>query len=202
MARPSPRSTTCGGASTSAAIVVKAPQLPPPQHRPPRVSRPPARYLAADEQVALHLLDLMVSERWKDVAPYFDHRMKRAVPSSKLASTWAQITSDFGAYQNHGQASGQPSDAYEVIEMPLTFEHGTATMRTTFAPSGLVAGLYILQRRDRVACGQGATKGLPLSRSTINQLELGKRGISVDDLVTIGEALGVPPHVLLYPSPT
>jgi transcriptional regulator with XRE-family HTH domain len=44
-----------------------------------------------------------------------------------------------------------------------------------------------------------AAKGLPLSRSTINQLELGKRGISVDDLVTIGEALGVPPHVLLYP---
>jgi transcriptional regulator with XRE-family HTH domain len=44
-------------------------------------------------------------------------------------------------------------------------------------------------------------KGDPISRSTLNEWENGKRAISVDDLVTIGEALGVPPHVLLYPQP-
>lgn len=62
-------------------------------------------------------------------------------------------------------------------------------------------------RRARAALGWSqqalaerlAEVGEPWSRATIAQLELGKRGATVDDLVVLALALGVAPHVLLYP---
>jgi hypothetical protein len=99
---------------------------------------------AADEHVALRLVELMVAERWKAFAPYFDERMKTAVPATKLAEVWAQVTSDLGPYNSHDEAIEHSDGIYRVIEIPLNFKHGTMTMRATFAPSGLVAGLYIL----------------------------------------------------------
>jgi transcriptional regulator with XRE-family HTH domain len=41
--------------------------------------------------------------------------------------------------------------------------------------------------------------GISVSRPTIAQLEAGKRPISVDELLALGLALNVAPHLLLYP---
>ncbi len=46
-----------------------------------------------------------------------------------------------------------------------------------------------------------AETGLDVSRSTVNQLELGNRTISVDDLLSLGLVFGIAPHCLLYPEP-
>jgi transcriptional regulator with XRE-family HTH domain len=41
--------------------------------------------------------------------------------------------------------------------------------------------------------------GVKLSRPTIAQLENGKRPLPVDELLALGLALGIAPHLLLYP---
>ncbi len=42
-------------------------------------------------------------------------------------------------------------------------------------------------------------QGVKLSRPTVAQLELGKRPTTVDELLALALALGVAPHLLLYP---
>lgn len=99
--------------------------------------------LSLDRRTANMLVHLFADERWDAFASYFDAAMQKTVPASKLQSVWAQVTSDLGAYRKHREATDFRKGIYEVIEIPLVFEHGTALMRAAFAPSGLVAGLYV-----------------------------------------------------------
>src|SRR5438105_3343021 len=52
------------------------------------------------------------------------------------------------------------------------------------------------QDQLRVALG---SRGIKLSRPTVAQLEAGKRPISVDEILALGLALGIAPHLLMYP---
>jgi transcriptional regulator with XRE-family HTH domain len=68
-----------------------------------------------------------------------------------------------------------------------------------------VVGLNVKARRSRRDWSQGRLRealeeqGVRLSRATIAQLESGTRPVSVSELLALGLALGVAPHVLLYP---
>jgi transcriptional regulator with XRE-family HTH domain len=46
-----------------------------------------------------------------------------------------------------------------------------------------------------------AERGIEWSRPTVAQMELGKRPLSVDELLVVALTLGVAPHLLLYPPP-
>jgi transcriptional regulator with XRE-family HTH domain len=68
-----------------------------------------------------------------------------------------------------------------------------------------VVGLNTKARRSRRDWSQGRLRealeeqGVRLSRATIAQLESGTRPISVSELLALGLALEVAPHLLLYP---
>lgn len=69
-----------------------------------------------------------------------------------------------------------------------------------------VVGLNVKARRGRRDWSQGRLRealeeqGVRLSRATVAQLESGTRPISVSELLALGLALGVAPHILLYPA--
>ena len=71
-----------------------------------------------------------------------------------------------------------------------------------------IVGANVRQAREDLGWSQQelvdrlAEIGVNWSRPTVAQLELGKRGTTVDDLVAVALALGVAPHVLLYPPPS
>jgi transcriptional regulator with XRE-family HTH domain len=70
-----------------------------------------------------------------------------------------------------------------------------------------VVGRNVRAVRERLEWSQAEMSmhlspyGLKVSRTTVAQLENGKRPISVDDLHSLARCLGVAPHVLMYPPP-
>lgn len=68
-----------------------------------------------------------------------------------------------------------------------------------------IVGANVRHARERLGWSQEdlasrlAEVGVAWSRPTVAQLELGKRGTTVDDLLVVALAVGVAPHVLLYP---
>lgn len=68
-----------------------------------------------------------------------------------------------------------------------------------------IVGANVRQAREDLGWSQQelvdrlAEIGVNWSRPTVAQLELGKRGTTVDDLMAVALALEVAPHVLLYP---
>lgn len=73
-----------------------------------------------------------------------------------LDAAWLQLTDAMGPLTETGSYTGSAADGYEVIEMTLVFEKGTAVQRTVFDSENLIAGLWF-----RPGEAEGSSAGLP-----------------------------------------
>jgi hypothetical protein len=61
----------------------------------------------------------------------------------RLASAWARTASLIGRYEGMGEPFAHRAGDHTIVEVPLHFEAGEATVRAVFAPDGEVAGLWL-----------------------------------------------------------
>lgn len=83
-------------------------------------------------------------KQWKTVEGRFDQRMKTAIPQSKLAVTWQQITGQAGAFQRiTGVTLGEQS-GYHIALVHCAFANANVDARVVVDSSGKIAGLFFV----------------------------------------------------------
>ena len=93
---------------------------------------------------ALELFTALADGRWEDAGRGFDATMAEALPTAKIADTWAAVVSMVGAYERAGEPFVRRQGDFTVVDVPLAFEAGDMTGRVSFRADGAVAGLFVL----------------------------------------------------------
>jgi hypothetical protein len=93
---------------------------------------------------ALELFTALAEGRWEDAGRDFDATMAAALPTAKIADTWAVVVGTVGAYERAGEPFVRRQGDYTVVDVPLAFEAGDMTGRVSFHADGRVAGLFVL----------------------------------------------------------
>ena len=74
----------------------------------------------------------------------FDAQMTAALGATKLGQTWSALTAAAGAFQKEGAPTAFASGGDLVVDIPLSFSHGSRVGRVSFNSQGQVAGLFFL----------------------------------------------------------
>jgi hypothetical protein len=96
---------------------------------------------AADRAVAI--VTCLTEGRWEDTRRDFNARMREAVDAERLAGVWARTLAMIGRYEGIGEPFAHRAGDHTVVEVPLHFEAGEATVRVIFDDDGKIAGLWI-----------------------------------------------------------
>ena len=92
------------------------------------------------------IFEQAVAGRWAEVRADFDDRMLAALDVEMLADGWDQVVELVGAFCSLGEPLVRGViDGNSVVDIPMAFERGEMTGRVTFAPSGQVAGFFLLK---------------------------------------------------------
>lgn len=76
------------------------------------------------------------------VVAMFDATMTSALPEATLRQTWEGLTSQVGAYREHGAARSATEMGFGVVYVPCTFERGSLTAKVVFDSQGKISGLF------------------------------------------------------------
>jgi hypothetical protein len=109
-----------------------------------RVSIGPVSDLSSDdmEASARAMTDLLRQKRFDLVGSKFNDRMKSAMPPDKLDASWSHVIMHLGQFKSIKLARKDPE--FDMVDIRCEFEHGEATVRIAFDPSGKVSGLWML----------------------------------------------------------
>ena len=97
----------------------------------------------AAERAASLLADL-TEQRWEQVREGFDQVMSQQLDAQALAAVWAQVIGTAGSYEGMGEPVAHQAGDYTVVDVPLRFEAAELTGRVSYARTGQVAGLFLL----------------------------------------------------------
>lgn len=105
---------------------------------PMRTDVPPG---LADRAVAIVVA--LAGGHWEQARADFNTRMAEAIDAARLAEAWARTASLVGSYEGMGEPAARRAADHIVVEIPLHFEAGEATVRAVFDDDGKVAGLWL-----------------------------------------------------------
>ena len=77
-------------------------------------------------------------------AARFDEAMRVALPPGVLASTWAQLQAQGGAFRGIGAARQEAAGGFTAVFVPCRFERAELVAKVMFNVAGKVAGLFFL----------------------------------------------------------
>jgi hypothetical protein len=96
---------------------------------------------AADRGAAIAAC--LAEGRWEEARRDFSAKMREGADAERLASGWVRTASLIGRYEGMGEPFAHRAGDHTVVEVPMHFEAGEATVRVVFAPDGEVAGLWL-----------------------------------------------------------
>jgi Protein of unknown function (DUF3887) len=96
---------------------------------------------------AKRVLDLLVQEKFDEVAKEFDEKMTVALPVEKLRAVWTQIGQQAGKYRSAiDQQVTTPAPGITVITLGSRFENADINVRIAFDGSDKIAGMFFIPR--------------------------------------------------------
>jgi hypothetical protein len=109
-----------------------------------RVSIAPISDLSPEnmEASAKALTDLLRQKSFDLLSSRFNDRMKTAMPRERLEASWSHVILHLGQFKSVKLARKDPE--LDLVDVTCEFEHGEATVRVAFDPSGKVSGLWML----------------------------------------------------------
>ena len=94
------------------------------------------------EASAKALTDLLRQKSFDLLSSRFNDRMKTAMPRERLEASWSHVILHLGQFKSVKLARKDPE--LDLVDVTCEFEHGEATVRVAFDPSGKVSGLWML----------------------------------------------------------
>lgn len=91
---------------------------------------------------AQHLIDLLALNEFLVATELFDSTMRAALPAEKLKSVWESLTSQFGPFQQQGEAHTEQAEQHELVLIACQFAHATLTAKVAFNSAGQISGLF------------------------------------------------------------
>lgn len=92
---------------------------------------------------AVEVFTKYTSEDWS-LRDEFDSNMSERLSEDLLASGWAHVTQQLGAFERMGNPEVQTVQGHAVVDLPLFFERAEMKGRVAFDGEGKIAGLFIL----------------------------------------------------------
>ena len=119
-----------------------------------RVSIGPVSDLSSDDMEASvkAMTDLLRQKRFDLLGSKFNDRMKSAMPPDKLDASWSHVILHLGQFKSTKLARKDPE--FDRVDIRCEFEHGEATVRVAFDPSGKVSGLWMLPMQSESMGGR------------------------------------------------
>ena len=93
---------------------------------------------------AVHVLELLLAERWEELWATFDERVTKAATVEIFQSALATAKTNFGEFVAMGTQKCSVVDDYTVVDVPMACERGDGIGRVSFNADEQVAGLFLL----------------------------------------------------------
>ncbi len=94
------------------------------------------------ETSARAITDLLREQQFKEVSTRFNDQMKETMPADRLEASWIHVMTHLGAFK--GIKSARKDPEMDRVDVRCEFENGPMIVRIAFAPSGKIAGLWML----------------------------------------------------------
>jgi hypothetical protein len=92
---------------------------------------------------ALAIAGCIIAGRWEQARRDFDPKMLEVVDAALIAAGWAQTIGEIGQYERMGEPVAYQTADITVVDIPLHFEAGDRTLKTSLNRDGQVVGLFI-----------------------------------------------------------
>ncbi len=95
-------------------------------------------------ELAKQLFELFSQGKYDELAGHFDETVKAALPESKLAAVWAQLTSSVGEFEGVEGVREMEQGGYAVVVLNCKFSETSLDAKFSFDKERRVAGLFFL----------------------------------------------------------
>lgn len=96
-------------------------------------------------QLAIAVIDDLISGQWSRIAEQFDPTMRDGLSEDALAAAWTQVVGLSGALESQGQPEVLRAGDVTVTNTTLWLEAGDYTARIAFRDDQTIAGLHIIE---------------------------------------------------------
>jgi len=109
---------------------------------------PVRRALAQDTEIdhARHIRELLIQEKFSDVAAEFNPQMAKALTAQRLGEVWSRLKDQVGSYQSELGADTAKQQGVSVVLLGCQFERKALNMVVAFDGEGQIAGLQFVPR--------------------------------------------------------
>jgi len=94
-------------------------------------------------------VDDLVNEDFDAAVRYFDQKMLKAMPASKLGSTWEQIQKQAGSFVRKVENRVEKIQGYDVVFVTSEFDKSLIDIRVVFNSDRRIAGLFFEPANDK-----------------------------------------------------
>ncbi len=130
---------------TAALAACGEPKAQQPETQQPETQKPEAQQSEGEKdlvQISKQITEKLSRSEYDEIAGFMGDQMK-TLSAKDWEKIWDETESGFGAFQKTGEFTQFETDGYDVVELELICENGTAIQRTVFDSQGLVAGFFM-----------------------------------------------------------
>lgn len=114
----------------------------------PRTGEPLTTHPLPDAaELAVSVIDDLVSGRWTSIAEQFDPAMRDGLSEDALAAAWTQVVGLAGTLESRGEPEVLRAGDVTVTNTALWLEAGDYTARIAFRDDRTIAGLHIVDAK-------------------------------------------------------
>lgn len=189
-ATPNPTPTVASAATATIALPASTPSAP---AATPTVS-------ASDEEsitLARKLITQLSDGDFDEAVSNFDATMSSQLPTDKLKGVWDQLTAQFGAFKEQGQAQSGHQDVYTVVVITCTFEKGPLDARVVLDAQKKIAGLFFAPSASATPVSYTPPNYVQESSFTEQEMSFGDPEWVLTGTLTMPKAGGPHPAVVL-----
>ena len=135
------------------------------------------------------IVDKLVNNKITDFYSYFDENMKKQVSQTDVQQIWASLISDYGAFDYYKtDITLTTKDGYQIVDVPVIFKNGSATLRFALNAKGEISGFFITDNAT-------ASNSMQLANDT--EVTFGSAEYPISGSLTLPEGEGPFPAVIL-----
>ena len=135
------------------------------------------------------IVDKLVNNKITDFYSYFDENMKKQVSQADVQQVWASLITDYGAFDYYKtDITLTTKDGYQIIDVPVIFKNGSATLRFALNAKGEISGFFITDNAT-------ASNSMQLANDT--EVTFGSAEYPISGSLTLPEGEGPFPAVIL-----
>ncbi len=135
------------------------------------------------------IVDKLVNNKITDFYSYFDENMKKQVSQADVQQVWASLISDYGAFDYYKtDITLTTKDGYQIVDVPVIFKNGSATLRFALNAKGEISGFFITDN---------ATSSNSMQLANDTEVTFGSAEYPISGSLTLPEGEGPFPAVIL-----